>query len=301
MAMIDYLEKDKDKLIAGLTEAKTPEKAGRILEEELDRLLVRYNEQCSSDRGRESSAYMLQTARAAVPMLGATGEPRVWESNLASGKGDGAVHAAPVPLKSRILLLAGIVCGVISVVLPLGVSSLLHIAALPASIVFMICGLLGMYGAGYFRSGPAPSAKIERKQMVEVPVDAGKIYRVLRAIVLSVDQTLSDIRASEEWDNTHGTNPALPGGSGEPDPAELALFSELLEAACTGDGEYALEKIEGIRFYLHRRQIEVVDYSQDTAGMFDVMPSKTHSSTIRPALVYQGRLLRKGLATEGAD
>ena len=52
MAMIDYLEKDKDKLIAGLEEAKTPEKAGRILEEELDRLLVRYNEQCASERGR---------------------------------------------------------------------------------------------------------------------------------------------------------------------------------------------------------------------------------------------------------
>jgi hypothetical protein len=35
--------------------------------------------------------------------------------------------------------------------------------------------------------------------------------------------------------------------------------------------------------------------------MFDIMPAKGSSSTMRPALVYQGRLLRKGIATEGAD
>ena len=300
MAMIDYLEKDKDKLIAGLEEAKTPEKAGRILEEELDRLLVRYNEQCASERGRESSAYMLQTARAAVPMIGTSGEPKVWEYSEGSGKKAAAVKP-PVPLKSRILLIAGIICAVISVVLPMGVSALIHIAALPASIAFLVCSLLAMYGAGIFHNAQAKIPETQKRQMVEVPVDAGKIYHVLRAVVLSVDQTLNDIRLSEEWDKTHGTAGALPGQAGEPDPSEMALLSDLLEAAYSGDGEFALEKLSGIRYYLYKKQIELVDYSKDTAGMFDIMPAKGSSSTLRPALVYQGRLLRKGVATEGAD
>ena len=299
MAMIDYLERDKDKLIAGLSEARTPEKAGRILEEELDRLLVRYNEQCVSERGRESSAYMLQTARAAVPMIGTSGEPKVWE--YSTGSGQGAVPAKPgVPLKSRILLITGIVCAVISVVLPMGVSALIHIAAMPASILFLVCSLAAMYGAGIFRNAPVKIPEAEKRQMVEVPVDAGKIYRVLRAIVLSVDQTLNDIRLSEEWDKTHGTEGALPGQAGEPDASEMAFLSDLLEAAYSGDGEFALEKLSGIRYYLYKKQIELVDYSKETAGMFDIMPAKGSSSTMRPALVYQGRLLRKGVATEGA-
>lgn len=299
MAMIDYLEKDKEKLIAGLSEAKTPEKAGRILEEELDRLLVRYNEQCGSERGRESSAYMLQTARAAVPMIGTSGEPKVWEYSMGSGKG--AAAKPPVPLGSRALLITGIVCAVISVVMPMGVSALIHIAALPASILFLVCSLLAMYGAGIFHNAPVKIPEAEKKQMIEVPVDAGKIYRVLRAIVLSVDQTLNDIRLSEEWDKTHAAAGTLPGQAGEPDPSEMALLSDLLEAAYSGDGSFALEKLSGIRYYLHKKQIELVDYSKDTAGMFDIMPAKGSSSTMRPALVYQGRLLRKGIATEGAD
>jgi hypothetical protein len=118
---------------------------------------------------------------------------------------------------------------------------------------------------------------------------------------LSVDQTLNDIHLSEEWDKTHGSPSALPGGSGEPDGAELAMLSDLLEAAYSGDGEFALEKLSGIRYYLYKKQIEVIDYSKDTAAMFDIMPAKGKASTMRPALVYQGRLLRKGIATEGAD
>jgi uncharacterized protein (DUF779 family) len=86
-----------------------------------------------------------------------------------------------------------------------------------------------------------------------------------------------------------------------PDGAELAMLSDLLEAAYSGDGEFALGKLSGIRYYLYKKQIEVIDYSKDTAAMFDIMPAKGKASTMRPALVYQGRLLRKGIATEGAD
>ena len=81
--------------------------------------------------------------------------------------------------------------------------------------------------------------------------------------------------------------------------SELDLFSDLLAAAYSQDPEYALEKIEEIKYYLHRQQIEVVDYSENTAQFFDMMPG-LHAGTIRPAMVADGKLLRKGVASSGA-
>ena len=61
---------------------------------------------------------------------------------------------------------------------------------------------------------------------------------------------------------------------------------------------FALEKINEIKYYLHKQQIEVVDYSADTAQFFDMMPGQI-AGTIRPAMVADGSLLRKGIASAG--
>ena len=80
--------------------------------------------------------------------------------------------------------------------------------------------------------------------------------------------------------------------------SELDLFSDLLAAAYSGDPEYALEKVEQIKYFLHRQQIEVVDYSKENEKYFDLMPG-SKAATIRPAMVAQGGLLKKGLAATG--
>ena len=81
--------------------------------------------------------------------------------------------------------------------------------------------------------------------------------------------------------------------------SELDLFSDLLAASYSQDPDYALEKLEDIKYYLHRQQIETVDYSQETAQFFDLMPGQ-YAGTIRPALVADGTLLRKGVASAGS-
>ena len=110
-----------------------------------------------------------------------------------------------------------------------------------------------------------------------------------------MDQSLGEISAAErcskrekagEIDGRKATTP------------EIELFSDLMAASYSGDPEYALEKIEEIKYYLHRQQIEVVDYSEDTAQYFDMMPG-ARGGTIRPALVADGALLKKGLASTG--
>ena len=76
----------------------------------------------------------------------------------------------------------------------------------------------------------------------------------------------------------------------------MQLYSDLLEALYSGDAEYAFGRLEEIRYYLHGRQVEVVDCSGENAKYFDRMPSSV-SGTLRPALVSGGKLLKKGLAS----
>ena len=50
MKMTELLEKDKDKLLTELSAAATAEKAVGVLDNELDKLLLKHNEQAGSDR-----------------------------------------------------------------------------------------------------------------------------------------------------------------------------------------------------------------------------------------------------------
>ena len=79
---------------------------------------------------------------------------------------------------------------------------------------------------------------------------------------------------------------------------ELELFAGLMEAAASRDEEYALEKIGDVKYYLHKNNVDAVDYTPDHEDWFELLPSE-EAGTIRPALVSEGRLLVKGLATGG--
>ena len=76
----------------------------------------------------------------------------------------------------------------------------------------------------------------------------------------------------------------------------MELLSTLLENAyAEPGGASAGERISDIRFYLHTKQVDVLDYTADTAYAFEKMPA-AQDMTIRPALVAGSRILRKGLA-----
>lgn len=79
---------------------------------------------------------------------------------------------------------------------------------------------------------------------------------------------------------------------------ELELYAGLLEAHASRDAEYALEKLSDVRYYLHQKDVDVVDYSADHESWFDLLPAE-EAGTIRPALAKGGKLLVKGLAAEG--
>ncbi len=287
--MIELLEKDKDGLLTELAAAGTADKAIRVLENELDKLLLNYNERCDSDRERASAAYMMQAIRLSLPFIDSIGETTVWESGPAV-KTRGGLS----PLVFLLLAGAIVLCGL--GLFPL-VMTLLDMGKEPDYFRLAgmeLGGLAAAMVAGLLARRPIRKPP-KRTQHVETRIDGNKVYRAFRNAILSVDQNQDEIRSMERWDKREEAG-QIDGHTAS--SSELDLFSDLLAAAYSGDPDYALEKIEEIKYYLHRQQIEVVDYSEETAGFFDMMPGQ-RAGTIRPALTANGSLLRKGMASSG--
>lgn len=290
MKMTDLLEKDKDRLLTELTAAQTAEKAVKVLENESDKLLLRHNEQCTSERERETAAYMMQAVRLSVPLIDTSGRTKVWES------GNDPDH----PKKGGVAFVFLLICGLILLIyglFPLVMAGLADKNATTQMLPMLasIVGgavLLALAGANF--SKPAKS-KGRKEHHVEIHIDPEKAFRTFRTIILSVDQSLEELRAQERWSKREeaGTIDGRPATT-----PELDLFSDLIAASYSRDPEYALEKLDDLKYYLHKQQIEVVDYSPETAKYFDLMPG-TASGTIRPALIANGGLLKKGLASTG--
>jgi hypothetical protein len=128
-------------------------------------------------------------------------------------------------------------------------------------------------------------------------VDPARVWHVLQGIVLTADHSLEE---AEEYARLESSSQA-----GEPaglDKEELAFFAELLENAYARrrkapDDAALAEQVESIRYYLHSRGVETEDYSEQSAGWFEVLPSGGGNVTIRPAMLHEGALIRKGLAT----
>lgn len=291
--MTDILEKDRDKLLTELSAAASSDKAVRVLENEMDKLLLRYNEHCESDRERETASYMMQAVRLSLPLIDSNGKIKVWERGSREADEGGSFK-----ISFLVLLILGLALCVFGLG-PLFIDAYTAVDAQARNDVMLrggasIAGLVALYFAGYTYGRPK-KASGKTEHQVEIRVDAEKIYRNFRTAMLSVDQSLEEIRSSERWKNREKAG-TIDGRAVT--QAELDLFSDLLAAAYSGDPEYALEKIEQIKYFLHKHQIEVVDYSRDTEKYFDLMPG-IRTATIRPAMVAQGGLLRKGLASTG--
>ena len=83
-------------------------------------------------------------------------------------------------------------------------------------------------------------------------------------------------------------------------PEEADLFSGILEISYSqreeNPGDTTVqEMISTVRYYLHRKQVETVEYGGGKREWFELLPGK-QDATLRPALVRDGVLIRKGLA-----
>jgi len=292
MKITELLEKDKDRLLTEISSAGTAEKAIGILEKETDKLLLTHNDRAGSDAERNAAAHMMQAVRLSLPFIDSLGGTKVYEQEI------GKKASSKTPISVILLVIAGIVLlayGLVPLIL-LGINEAGTTAArndLISRGVAILMGAAALFLSGSIQGKPTGNRK--KEYHVEQKVDADRIYRNYRTIMISVDQSLDEVRLQEKQDKKEQAG-KIEGRDAS--SAEIELFSDLLAASYSGDPEFALEKIAGIKYYLHQQQIEAVDYNEDTAQYFDLMPGAS-AGTIRPALIADGKLLKKGLASKG--
>lgn len=276
-------------MLADLSRVKTTQRAPSVIETELDKLLLRYNESSESDREREAAAHMLHTLRIALPLMDSADETKVWEIKNENDR----VHR--LTGLSLVLLIVGIVVAVLAIVFYGKEIPFVNLEIKEPMNYYLLCGamvLMFFSGAAFMR--PIGKAK-PAQQQVEIIMDPDEVYNKIRAAVLTIDQNLSEVASQEKWEKR-----AKPGeiDGHQMSQQEIDIFADLLAAAYSQDGEFALEKIDDLKYFLHKQGLDIQDYSQENAMNFDVMPAQ-ESRTLRPALVMDGTILKKGMATKG--
>lgn len=281
--MIEFLDEEKDTLAAKLRDAASPAQCRPVLEEAIDRILLKSNGEAASDRHREAAAFMLQVMRAAVPLVDTAGDIRIWRE---SAPDTAEVH------KARILLPAGAgcaLCAALIFLLPLPQEAAVYV--LPLACLLLPVSMALVYFAGKEGSAKGVPGRAAGMEKAEITLDADKACRILDAAILTADQNLKRLDEEEAWLSSCGAD----GTAGGISPEELQLWADLLEASLSGDPDFLADRMSSLRYYLHKRQVDVIDYSEDSAEYFDLLPSMS-PGTLRPALMKEGKLLKRGLA-----
>ena len=270
--MLELLQADEDALRKTLranhSVDKSREAVVETLREELGTMLLRYNAACAEERRRQAVADGLTaTAREALDLLLAGGIER-------------ETPRRRVNAWALVLLLGALLCGVGAALL---VGSL-PIAGCACLGGLLVCGFL----AGRFWLPP-------QEVTVNAVVDPDAAWNALKKTAGTMDRKLEEYAATEKELSQQG---ASKSPSGSMSREELLLFSDLLEALYTANGPYALRQLGKIPAFLEKQGVALADYGDDTAELFELLPSRNPAMTQRPALLAGDKLLVSGKATE---
>ena len=281
------LEKDKERFLHNMAAAKSSAESVSAVEEELNRLLLAYNEEEENERLRNTAVFLIEAVSSTAGLLNCDGESVIWsKSQYRPG-----VNKPKRSAWFFIFLLLGIIC------LGLACGGLIYFTDSWPPTNEMIIGLCvaGLSALLLFLSGIFSARKKEendRELYAETIPDGEKTYHILLNSVLTMDRILEQVANEELLQNKK----ALLEERDDMKKEDIQLFSQLLESAYAEmDSEYGKQIISEVKFYLHRKKIDVVDYDGNNRELFELMPSEV-SGTIRPALVIGGTVLRKGLA-----
>ena len=292
MDMATLFAQEKEQFASEIRKEKSPERCLSVLEKTWDRLQLRYVENCEEDRERELAVHLVQAAKAASGWINVSGEATIWERSAGTGEA--------VPVSKKISPAGvGMILGALLLIAAAGIlmfaktpEVLFQNSAGKAGGALFFAGVVLLFLAGLFiRKKPKA---VKKEQKADVPVDPDRCYAAMLAVCTVIDHEISSADTEERMrkrKQAEAESRLIP-------EEESELYSGLLEAAYSRDGEYALEKIGDLAFYLHKKGFSVVDFDDDHKAWFDFMPGE-HTSTIRPAIAKDGVLVRKGLVSYG--
>lgn len=122
-----------------------------------------------------------------------------------------------------------------------------------------------------------------------VRLDADGMVREVGEICQAADLCAADLALLEE-------DCGVTRLSGTADDAMLELLSAMMEARASGRQDLALRSLDQAEQYLRMLGVESVFYDPAHAALFDVLPARSGARTVRPALVRDGELVRRGVA-----
>ena len=239
----------------------------------LDAVLLRYSAANANDPKRQAVADC--QAAAVRDMLGL----------LLAGTARKEIEKRRFRVGGVICLLLAVICGLISALL-------IRDYYLPGCILMGAAVLFGFL-AGRLWYG-------EREVRIHAELDADVVWKTLKKAMETMDRKSEEYLAQEEtWlrEQKDTSSPA----SASRDPETLRLLGDLLEALYADNGDYAIRQLKKLLPWLRQQGIEAVDYSPETADLFELLPTKRSSATQRPALVSGETLLLAGRATEHVD
>ena len=271
-SMLELLQADEDALRktlrANRSVDKSREACAETLREELGTMLLRYNAACADDRARQAVADGLTaTARDALDLL-------------LAGEVERETPRRRVNAWAVVLLLGALLCGA---------GALLLLGRLPAAGYACLAGTL-ILG---FLAGRLWLTKQELT--LRAAVDPEAAWYALKKTAETMDRKIEEITAAEKERAGQG---AASGSTSPMSREELALFSDLLEALYAANGPFALRQLGKIPAFLEKQGVALADYGDDTAELFELLPSRNPAMTQRPALLAGDRLLVSGKATE---
>lgn len=147
-----------------------------------------------------------------------------------------------------------------------------------------ILALVAAAACVFLPSVKAPAPALPEARAVPRPDPREMILRVSR-LIRDVDALFSAQEPAEQ------ITPLLTG-------PVLESIQMLLEASLTGDSAFALRAASPLVTALEAQGLELMLFSPQNAGWFDLLPGAGEGRTIRPALVRDGRLLARGQAVE---
>ena len=125
-------------------------------------------------------------------------------------------------------------------------------------------------------------------------VDAEAAVRMLRGLCQAADVCVSDLALLDK-------DAGMARLTGTADDAMLDLLTALMEAKASGRSELAMRSLSQAEQYLHALGVELIAYDAAHAQLFDVLPTMGEARTIRPAMMKDGKVLRRGVAALGTE
>ena len=286
VTLSSLLESDKEMILAALNRDRSPQAAQTALEKALDRVSLRYAEQCPDAASRDAAQTVLKAIRSALPLVDSVGESRRWQKAVSLSSTRRMKPAAMGLLALGAVLVLAVMLGLL-----ITGGRLVGVVAFIEALIPALLGMAALFWAGIKQGRPEKKRDEAPDAREEFLIDVDRVWHHLKGMLLLADSAVDSARVQAA---SRQHKPEILA-HGPLDRAQTELFSGLLENCYAHDDADSKEMIESIRFYLHGAGVEVVDFARGRENWFEFLPAQ-RPGTIRPALAADDKLVKKGLA-----